>query len=216
MGPFIFQGCNLCVVLRLTRRGDECPGGAENERHRLQRCTCAKRWLESLGDVRLPGRSDLANEKFFGIILSLKLIGTAIADDPELSMAIIEIRGTRQQSYFREKDWVGGVRIKKILRNRLIVDYGKKEVNVAMLQSLPGENETSAFASAPMADQGSVERTASFRLAGNRESIAGRVTGRQNFVHLDRTEVETSLADVDQAHCMLKKMVLFAKLQLWI
>ena len=135
--------------------------------------------MESLGDVRLPGRSDLANEKFFGIILSLKLIGTAIADDPELSMAIIEIRGTRQQSYFREKDWVGGVRIKKILRNRLIVDYGKKEVNVAMLQSLPGENETSAFASAPMADQGSVERTASFRLAGNRlpeESPAGKTS----------------------------------------
>jgi hypothetical protein len=56
----------------------------------------------------------------------LKLIGTAIADDPELSMAIIEIRGTRQQSYFGEGDWIGGVRTKKILRNRLIVDYGKK------------------------------------------------------------------------------------------
>lgn len=131
--------------------------------------------------------------------VSLKLIGTAVADDPELSMAIIEIRGTRQQSYFREKDWVGGVRIKKILRNRLIIDYGKKEIKVAMLQSLPGENETSAFGSAPTADQGSVDRTASFRVAGNRESIAGRATGRQNFVHLDRTEVETSLADVDQA-----------------
>ena len=49
-----------------------------------------------------------------------------------------------------------------------------------------------------------------------REPIAGRVTGRQNFVHLDRTEVETSLADVDQAHCMLEKTVLFAKLRLWI
>jgi hypothetical protein len=67
--------------------------------------------------------------------ISLKLIGTAMADDPELSMAIVEIRGTRQQRYFREGDWVGGVRIKKILRNRLIVDYGKKEVNVAMLHS---------------------------------------------------------------------------------
>ena len=148
--------------------------------------------------------------------VSLKLIGTAVADDPELSMAIIEIRGTRKQSYIREGDWVGGVRIKKILRNRLIIDYGKKEIKVAMLQSLPGENETSAFGSAPTADQGSVDRTASFRVAGNRELIAGRATGRQNFVHLDRTEVETSLADVGQAHCMLKKMVLFAKLGLWI
>jgi len=131
--------------------------------------------------------------------VSLKLIGTAVADEPELSMAIIEIRGTRQQSYFREGAWVGDVRIKKILRNRLIVDYGKKEVNVAMLQSLPGENETAAFASAPMADQGSVDRTASFRVAGNREPNAGRATGRQNFVHLDRAEIEGSLADVDQA-----------------
>jgi hypothetical protein len=42
-----------------------------NERPRLQRCLCAKRWAESLGDVRLPGRSDLANEKLFGIFLTL-------------------------------------------------------------------------------------------------------------------------------------------------
>lgn len=39
----------------------------------------------------------------------------------------------------------------------------------------------------------------SFRVDGNRESIAGRATGRQNFVYLDRTAVEASLADVDQA-----------------
>jgi type II secretion system protein C len=131
--------------------------------------------------------------------VSLKLIGTAIADDPELSMAIIEIRGTRQQSYFREGAWVGDIRIKKILRNRLIVDYGEKEVKVAMMQSLPGEKETAAVASAPMADQGSVDRTASFQVAGNREPNAGRATGRQKFVHLDRAEIEGSLADVDQA-----------------
>ena len=56
----------------------------------------------------------------------MKLIGTVIADDPEPSMATVEIRGSRQQSYVREGDWVGGVRIKKILCNRLIVDYGKK------------------------------------------------------------------------------------------
>ena len=62
---------NLYVVLRLTCKGDECPGGTENERHRLQRCICTERWVESLGNVRLPGRSDLANEKLFGIILSV-------------------------------------------------------------------------------------------------------------------------------------------------
>ena len=66
--------------------------------------------------------------------VSLKLIGTAVVDEPELSMAIVEIRGTRKQSYIREGEWVGGIRIKKILRNRLIADDGKKEVKVAMMQ----------------------------------------------------------------------------------
>ena len=129
----------------------------------------------------------------------LKLIGTAVADEPELSMAIVEIRGTRKHRYIREGEWVGDIRIKKILRNRLIVDDGNKEVKVAMMQSLPGENEAAVAGSAPMADQGNFDRTASLRVAGNRGSIAERTTGRETFVHLDYVDVEASLADVDQA-----------------
>ena len=43
-----------------------------------------------------------------------------------------------------------------------------------MMQSLPGENETAAVASAQMADQGSIDQTASFRVAENRARLVER------------------------------------------
>jgi len=131
MGSFLFQEFNLCVVLRLTRRGDDSTVAPDKDQSGAEPETERESEIGNAGAVNSEAPTEL--EEFSGDTngasdadVRLKLIGTAIADDPELSMANIEIRGTRQQSYFREGDWIGGVRTKKILLNRLIVDYGKK------------------------------------------------------------------------------------------
>jgi type II secretion system protein C len=129
----------------------------------------------------------------------LMLIGTAVAGDPALSMAIIEIEGTRRQEFFREGQWVRGVRIRRILRNRVIVDSGEKETTVAMLQSLPEENQARGDAFAPAVDRGGVDSAAPIRPDSYRPSLAARAAGRETVVHLDRNAAAVSLSDVDQA-----------------
>jgi general secretion pathway protein C len=57
--------------------------------------------------------------------LGLKLVGTVVADDPMISRAIIDNRKTREQEAYREGDNAGKVRIKKILRNKVVITTAK-------------------------------------------------------------------------------------------
>jgi type II secretion system protein C len=54
--------------------------------------------------------------------VGLKLIGTAVANDPKLNYAIIDVAASRDQGLFREKDQVGKAVIKAILRNNVIIE----------------------------------------------------------------------------------------------
>jgi general secretion pathway protein C len=54
--------------------------------------------------------------------LGLALVGTVVADDPRKSVAIVDNRSSGKQELYREGDEVGQVLIKKILRNKVIVD----------------------------------------------------------------------------------------------
>jgi len=57
-----------------------------------------------------------------GMDVGLKLIGTAVASNPQLNYAIIDVAATRDQGIFREKDRVGKAVIKVILRNNVIIE----------------------------------------------------------------------------------------------
>jgi type II secretory pathway component PulC len=59
--------------------------------------------------------------------IGLKLIGTVLANDPRLNYAIINVEATRRQGVFREKDRIGEVLIKGILRNNVIIETDKGE-----------------------------------------------------------------------------------------
>lgn len=56
--------------------------------------------------------------------LGLALVGTVVADDPQKSVAIVDNRSSGKQELYHEGDRVGQVLIKKILRNKIIVDSG--------------------------------------------------------------------------------------------
>jgi hypothetical protein len=64
--------------------------------------------------------------------LGLKLIGTVAGDDAETSFAIIENKTTRKQELYHEGDKAGDVLIKKILRNKVIVDSCRGEELLAL------------------------------------------------------------------------------------
>ena len=53
--------------------------------------------------------------------LGLKLVGTVVVDDSKRSIAIIDNRKTREQEAYREVDQANEVRIKKVLRNKVII-----------------------------------------------------------------------------------------------
>ena len=72
-----------------------------------------------------------------------KLIGTMVADPAEKSIAVIEYLGTQVQDTVNEGDRAGGLRIKKIMRDRIIVDAGDNDVMVAMNRTLPAVGQES-------------------------------------------------------------------------
>ena len=128
-----------------------------------------------------------------------KLIGTMVADPAEKSTAVIEYLGTQVQDTVNEGDRAGGLRVKKILRDRIIVDTGDNEVMIAMNRTLPAVGQESIAQSA-MAIAQTTAATSNDDYSAGRERRMNtmRPTGRSHALHLDRQVVEVSLADPDQ------------------
>ena len=111
--------------------------------------------------------------------LGLKLVGTVAGDDSATSFAIIDNIKTRKQELYHEGDKAGDVLIKKILRNKVIVDAGRGEELLAL--ELEETGRKIEFSRAP---QPAVRER--------------RTTSREESLQFDRAEVEASLQNVDQ------------------
>ena len=59
--------------------------------------------------------------------LGLRLVGTAVSDNPGQSLAVVEDRSTGEQGAYSEGDRPGGVLIKKILFGKVVFDTGTGE-----------------------------------------------------------------------------------------
>jgi type II secretion system protein C len=120
--------------------------------------------------------------------LGLKLVGTVVADDAKISRAIIDNRRIREQEVYREGDYAGKVRIKKILRNNVIITTTRGN----------------ALLTIELDETGKGRRTSKSRqqaLAGARPtqkpSARRRPAAGYGSIRLKRAEVEASLADHD-------------------
>jgi type II secretion system protein C len=119
--------------------------------------------------------------------LGLELVGTVVADDPKLSRAIIDNRSIRKQEAYREGDNAGKVKIKKILRNNVVITTadGDELLTVEI-------KESSRIAPATMS-----------KVVGSQSSSAQpatatrRLSARTSAISLKRDEVASSLADID-------------------
>jgi type II secretion system protein C len=111
--------------------------------------------------------------------LGLKLIGTVAGDDAATSFAIIDNKTTRKQELYHEGDKAGEVLIKKILRNKVIVDAGRGEELLALeLEETGKKVEFSPASQSAVRERGAASR--------------------EQSVQFDRAEVEASLGNVDQ------------------
>jgi len=111
-------------------------------------------WSPVLFNVWIPGAQ--AEQA-----LGLKLVGTAVTDDPSQNFAIIEHQSTGNQGAYREGDRLGEVLIKKILSGSVVIGTKMGE------QILTMGSGTSA----------------------------GRPPSSGEVAHLDRKEVDSTLAD---------------------
>lgn len=64
--------------------------------------------------------------------LHLRLVGTAVADDPSDSLAVMESGEDGRQRSYHEGDFANGMRIVKIQRNKVILRIGGNEAVVAL------------------------------------------------------------------------------------
>jgi type II secretion system protein C len=119
--------------------------------------------------------------------LGLELVGTVVSDDPRLSRAIIHNRSIRKQEAYREGDTAGKVRIKKILRNNVVITTveGDELLTVEIKESGKSapSKQTQNIGSQPSSAQ---------QATGTR-----RQTARTSSIRLKRDEVADSLADID-------------------
>lgn len=111
-------------------------------------------WSPVLFNVWIPGAQ--AEQA-----LGLKLVGTAVTDDPSQNFAIIEHQSTGNQGAYREGDRLGEALIKKILSGSVVIGTKMGEQILTM---------------------------------GSGAS-AGRPASSGEVAHLDRKEVDSTLAD---------------------
>jgi type II secretion system protein C len=119
--------------------------------------------------------------------LGLELVGTVVSDDPRLSRAIIDNRRIRKQEAYREGDTAGKVRIKKILRNNVVITTveGDELLTVEIKES--GKSALSTQSQNIGSQPSSAQQATGTR----------RQTARTSSIRLKRDEVADSLADID-------------------
>jgi type II secretion system protein C len=119
--------------------------------------------------------------------LGLELVGTVVADDPKLSRAIIDNRSIRKQEAYREGENAGKVKIKKILRNNVVITTadGDELLTVEI-------KESDRIAPATMSKRVGSQSSSAQPATGTR-----RQTARTSSIRLKRDEVADSLADID-------------------
>jgi type II secretion system protein C len=154
----------------------------------------SKIWQRNLFNITRPKDSDSEKKISLDKIalakkdLGLVLVGTVVADNPKMSRAIIDNRKTRKQEAYREGDNTGKVRIKKILRNNVVITTAKGD------ELLTVEIKESGKRSTPSSP---TRRVGSSSSSKQQTPSSPRSSARTSSISLKRDEVESSLADID-------------------
>ncbi len=129
--------------------------------------------------------------------LGLTLMGTVVANDAAFSRAIVHVSKTRAQDAYREGEQAGEAKIKKILRNKVVITTDKGDLLLTVDQDDFGKSggALSNQRRAPMS------LTAPQPTAAEMGSGSPGTTPRRSVrraISLNRDEVQATLADTDQ------------------
>ena len=115
----------------------------------------------------------------------LKLVGTAVTRDPQKRIAVIEDLKSRRQWSFHEGDRAGGMLIKSIRRDHVVIDAGRGDETVKISGYLGQGRQTAASPNVP----------AQRDLSGPPSPSINRVGSRERLYVIDREAVEAAFAD---------------------
>jgi type II secretory pathway component PulC len=120
--------------------------------------------------------------------IGLKLIGTVLANDPRLNYAIINTEATRRQGVYREKESVGGVLIKGILRNTVIIETDKGEIKRLSVNDAELRNIGASKASPPKPQETKAN-----------PNMPQEIASTQSAVQIRRAEVASALSGIQKS-----------------
>jgi len=123
--------------------------------------------------------------------MGLRLVGTVVQGNSKKSLAIIEIFSTRKQDAFHEGEQAGEVQIKKILRQKVVVNTERGDRLLSVEFEKSGQK---SIINQPEPEQESIENSSSIE---KQRPISRRETGRTRSFSLKRDELMASLADID-------------------
>jgi type II secretion system protein C len=119
--------------------------------------------------------------------LGLTLVGTVVVDDPKRSIAIIDNQKIRKQEAYREGDQANEVRIKKVMRNQVIIVTKEGD----RLLTVDPEKTATRSKSTPYARQIPGN-------AGSRSQISKQMpAARTSSITLDLQEVASAFEDLE-------------------
>ena len=121
-------------------------------------------------------------------------MGTVVANDATLSRAIVYVSKTREQDAYREGDQAGKVKIKKILRNKVIITTAKGD----QLLTIDDEDFGKSGRASSKQRRAPMSLTSPQPTDRERESGSTPRRARTRSISLNRDEVEATLADTDQ------------------
>ena len=129
--------------------------------------------------------------------IGLKLVGTVVANDASYSRAIVHVTKTREQDAYRVGDQAGKAKIKKILRNKVIITTDKGDLLLTIDDEDYGKGRKSS----------SSQQRASRRLTspqpgadtmGYDRSVMQLPRRSIRAINIKQEEVAASLADTNQ------------------
>jgi type II secretion system protein C len=147
-----------------------------------------------------PPKEEIAVEKIAMAEkdLGLILVGTAVADDPQKSRAFIDNRNTRIQEVYRQGDQAGTVKIKKILRNKVIITSEKGDA-LLTVEIKPSGKSLRPAGTAQWSPANLGSEAATLRRQ--------RLSAKTSAINLNQEELAASLTDTDK---LLKEVTISA------
>ena len=129
--------------------------------------------------------------------IGLKLVGTIVAHNANFSRAIVHVSKTREQDAFRVGDQAGNAKIKKILRNKVVITTAKGDQLLIIEDKDFGKGgRTGSKKGGGPASLRSSQPTAAEMKSGSSGSNTSRRKTRS--INLKQEDVQASLADTEQ------------------